>query len=138
MINGVEFDFVVKDSKAALAQYKSIFDVEVVEETNFKAGNNEAVFTIYGTRFHMLDENPEYQLFAPKEGRHNLFGSILQFRTFKKHMKKRWLRMQQKYSLLQGWKKWASLMQCLLTAMGMYGCYMRFTAKYPLKNAWIF
>lgn len=67
MINGVEFDFVVKDSKAALAQYKSIFDVEVVEETNFKAGNNEAVFTIYGTRFHMLDEN-QYQLFAPKEG----------------------------------------------------------------------
>lgn len=67
MINGVEFDFVVKNSKAALAEYKSIFDVEIVEETNFKTGNNEAVFTIYGTRFHMLDENPEYQLFAPKE-----------------------------------------------------------------------
>ncbi|MFS0614471.1 VOC family protein [Lederbergia ruris] len=68
MVNGVEFDFVVKDSKAALEQYKSIFDVEVVEETNFKVGNNEVVFNIYGTRFHMLDENPEYQLFAPKEG----------------------------------------------------------------------
>ena len=68
MINGVEFDFVVKDSIAALEQYKSIFDVEVAEVTNFKVGNNEAVFTIYGTRFHMLDENPEYQLFAPKEG----------------------------------------------------------------------
>ncbi|MBU8790016.1 VOC family protein [Oceanobacillus caeni] len=67
-MNGVEFDFVVKDSKAALEQYKAIFDVEVVEETDFKVGNNEAVFTIYGTRFHMLDENPEYQLFAPKEG----------------------------------------------------------------------
>ncbi|WP_152656710.1 VOC family protein [Oceanobacillus sp. CFH 90083] len=68
MFKGVEFDFVVKDSKAALEQYKSIFDVEVVEETSFKTGNNEAVFTIYDTRFHMLDENPEYQLFAPKEG----------------------------------------------------------------------
>lgn len=67
-MNGVEFDFVVKDSKAALEQYKAIFDVEVVEETDFKVGNNEAVFTIYGIRFHMLDENPEYQLFAPKEG----------------------------------------------------------------------
>lgn len=68
MVKGVEFDFVVKDSKAALEQYKSIFDVEVVEATNFKVGNNEAVFNIYGSRFHMLDENPEYQLFAPKEG----------------------------------------------------------------------
>ncbi|GIO22880.1 VOC family protein [Oceanobacillus sp. J11TS1] len=68
MMHGVEFDFVVKDSKAALEQYKSIFDIEVVEQTDFKVGNNEAVFNIYGTRFHMLDENPEYQLFAPKEG----------------------------------------------------------------------
>ncbi|WP_080873693.1 VOC family protein [Oceanobacillus timonensis] len=73
MVQGVEFDFVVKDSKTALEQYKSIFDVEVVEKTNFKVGNNEAVFTIYGTRFHMLDENPEYQLFAPKEGQAQSF-----------------------------------------------------------------
>ncbi|MFD1416645.1 VOC family protein [Oceanobacillus jeddahense] len=73
MLQGVEFDFVVKDSKAALEQYKSIFDVEVVEATNFKTGNNEAVFTIYDTRFHMLDENPEYQLFAPKEGQPQSF-----------------------------------------------------------------
>ncbi|MER2174647.1 MAG: VOC family protein [Carnobacterium sp.] len=67
MITGVEIDFVVKDSKAALEQYSSIFEVVIVEATDFKVGNNEAVFTIYGTRFHMLDENPEYQLFAPKE-----------------------------------------------------------------------
>lgn len=138
MIKGVEFDFVVKDGKAALKQYKSIFDVEVVEETDFKTGNNEAVFTIYGTRFHMLDENPEYQLFAPKEGKHNPFGSILQFQTFKKHMKKRWLLMQQKYSLSQGWRKWASPMQCSLIVMDMYGCYTRSTARYLLKNVLIF
>jgi uncharacterized glyoxalase superfamily protein PhnB len=29
---------------------------------------NEAVFMMYGVRFHLLDENPEYQLIAPKEG----------------------------------------------------------------------
>lgn len=28
---------------------------------------NEAVFTIYGVRFHLPNENPEYFLFAPKE-----------------------------------------------------------------------
>ncbi|MGX7394353.1 VOC family protein [Carnobacterium mobile] len=73
MITGVELDFIVKDSKAALEQYKAIFDVTVVEETNFKTGSNEAVFSIYGARFHMLDENPEYQLFAPKEGSRQSF-----------------------------------------------------------------
>ena len=73
MITGVEIDFVVKDSKAALEQYSSIFEVVIVEATDFKVGNNEAVFTIYGTRFHMLDENPEYQLFAPKEDSNQSF-----------------------------------------------------------------
>lgn len=36
--------------------------------TDYPKGTNEAVFTIYDTRFHMLDENPEYQLIAPKPG----------------------------------------------------------------------
>lgn len=73
MIKGVEFDFVVKDVKASLEQYRAIFDVEVIEETNFKRGNNEIVFSTGGTRFHMLDENPPYQLFAPKEGDNQSF-----------------------------------------------------------------
>lgn len=73
MITGVEIDFVVKNSKVALEQYSSIFEVVIVEATDFKVGNNEAVFTIYGTRFHMLDENPEYQLFAPKEDSNQSF-----------------------------------------------------------------
>lgn len=65
MITGVEIDLVVKDSLAALKQYQAIFDLEVIEQTNFPVGLNEVVFTIYGTRFHLLDENPEYQLLAP-------------------------------------------------------------------------
>ncbi|MBM6614849.1 VOC family protein [Desemzia sp. RIT804] len=67
-MEAVEFDFVVKDSLSALELYEKIFTVERVEVTDFKTGSNEAVFTIFGTRFHMLDENPEYQLIAPKEG----------------------------------------------------------------------
>lgn len=73
MIKGVEFDFVVKDVKAALEQYRAIFEVEVIEETNFKRGNNEVVFSIQDSRFHMLDENPPFQLFAPKEGESQSF-----------------------------------------------------------------
>lgn len=67
-MEAVEFDFVVKDSLQALELYEKIFTVVPLEVTNFKSGTNEAVFTIFGTRFHMLDENPEYQLAAPKEG----------------------------------------------------------------------
>ncbi|WP_428912670.1 VOC family protein [Niallia sp. Krafla_26] len=62
---GVEFDFVVKDSLQALELYEKIFEIERVEVSNFPRGQNEAVFTLYGVRFHMLDENPEFQLIAP-------------------------------------------------------------------------
>jgi len=65
MIKGTEIDFVVKNSLQALDLYKEIFDIEVVEATNYSEGLNEAVFNLYGTRFHMLDANPEYQLNAP-------------------------------------------------------------------------
>lgn len=65
---GVEFDFVVKDSQKALKEYQHIFDLAVIEETDFKLGNNEVVFNIYGSRFHMLDENKDYNLVAPQAG----------------------------------------------------------------------
>ncbi len=65
---GVEIDMVVSDSLKALALYESVFETERVEVTNYEKGLNEAVFTMYGTRFHLLDENPEYQLIAPKPG----------------------------------------------------------------------
>jgi len=63
----IEIDFIVSDSLAALELYEKVFEVERVEVTDFERGLNEAIFTIYGTTFHLLDENPEYQLFAPKE-----------------------------------------------------------------------
>lgn len=67
MIKGTEIDFVVKNSLKALELYKEIFDIEVVEATNYSEGMNEAVFTLYDTRFHMLDENKEYGLNAPDQ-----------------------------------------------------------------------
>ncbi|MBP1046033.1 MerR family transcriptional regulator [Enterococcus sp. BWM-S5] len=65
MIKGTEIDFVVKNSLKALELYKEIFEIEVVEATNYPEGSNEAVFTLYNTRFHMLDANPDYGLKAP-------------------------------------------------------------------------
>lgn len=62
---GVEIDFVVDDSLKALELYESIFKIERVEVTNFPKGKNEVVFTLYGVRFHMLDENLEFGLIAP-------------------------------------------------------------------------
>lgn len=67
-MTGVEIDMVITDSRKALELYESIFDVERVEVTDFPVGLNEVIFNLYGTRFHLLDENPEYQLTAPKPG----------------------------------------------------------------------
>lgn len=63
---GVEIDLVVTDSLQALECYEKIFDIERVEVSNFPKGENEVVFTLYGVRFHMLDENPKFHLIAPK------------------------------------------------------------------------
>jgi len=63
---GVEIDMVVSDSLKALELYEKIFDIEPVEVTDFPRGENEVVFNLYGVRFHMLDENHDFQLYAPK------------------------------------------------------------------------
>lgn len=62
---GVEIDMVVTDSLKALNLYETIFDIERVEVSDLPQGENEAVFTLYGVRFHMLDENPQFELKAP-------------------------------------------------------------------------
>ena len=49
----------------ALELYEKIFDIERVEVTNLSRGQNEVIFNLYGVRFHLLDENPEFQLIAP-------------------------------------------------------------------------
>lgn len=89
MITGVEIDMVVSDSVAALACYQNIFDTETIEVTSYPVGLNEAVFTIFGTRFHLLDENPEYQLFAPKEGNTRSMWVNLSVPILKQHFKTR-------------------------------------------------
>ncbi|WP_104373014.1 VOC family protein [Desulfocucumis palustris] len=62
---GVEIDIVVTDSLKALELYEKIFDIERVEVSDFPKGENEVIFTLYGARFHMLDENPKFRLIAP-------------------------------------------------------------------------
>ncbi|MDL2246761.1 hypothetical protein LJB96_04005 [Methanobrevibacter sp. OttesenSCG-928-K11] len=64
---GVEIDMVVKDSLEALKTYKKVFKAEEVESSDYNIGFNEAVFTIHNSRFHMLDENEEYMLYAPNK-----------------------------------------------------------------------
>lgn len=45
-----------------------MFETERIEVTNLDRGQNEAVFSIYGTRFHMLDANEEFGMTAPDGG----------------------------------------------------------------------
>lgn len=65
---GIEIDMVVTNSIEALDVYERIFEIQRVEVTNFDKRLNEVVFTMHGRRFHLLDENPDYFLFAPKAG----------------------------------------------------------------------
>lgn len=66
---GMEIDMIVTDSLKALELYESIFEkIERIEVTDFPKGQNEAVFSMYGTRIHLLDENPEFGMVAPKPG----------------------------------------------------------------------
>jgi uncharacterized glyoxalase superfamily protein PhnB len=64
---GIEIDMVVPDSLGAFNLYQKVFNAEKIEATSYTKGHNEAVFTIYGARFHVLDENPECGLAAPKD-----------------------------------------------------------------------
>ena len=60
---GVEIDMIVSDSVKALELYEKIFaEIERIEVTSLPEGENEAVFSLYGVRFHMLDENEEFGL----------------------------------------------------------------------------
>ena len=68
VIKRTEIDFIVNDTLKAFEVYQAIFEVECIEKTSFPIGQNEVVFSIYGTHFHMLDENPEFQMIAPKPG----------------------------------------------------------------------
>lgn len=68
---GVEIDFVVTDSLKALELYEKIFELERVEVSDLPKGENEVVFNLYGTRFHMLDENPKFNLVAPSPDKPN-------------------------------------------------------------------
>ncbi len=62
---GVEIDMVVTDSLKALELYEKIFDLERLQVTDFPQGENEVVFNLYGVQFHVLDENPKFELRAP-------------------------------------------------------------------------
>ncbi len=59
-------NMVAKDSLKALELYENIFEIERVEVSDLPLGENEAVFTLYGVRLHLLDENPKFHLIAPK------------------------------------------------------------------------
>lgn len=65
-MTSVEIVMVVSDCLEALELYKSIFDINIIEYTNLELGLNEAVFDLYGMRFHLLDENADYMLNSSK------------------------------------------------------------------------
>lgn len=66
-MRSVEIDFVVKNSLEAIEKYNKVFEINIIKKTNLDQRLNEVIFEIFGSRFHILDENLEYQIVAPKE-----------------------------------------------------------------------
>ena len=57
---GVEIDMIVSDSLKALELYvKKNLILNELKLTNFPKCENEVVFSLYGVRFHMLDETSQ-------------------------------------------------------------------------------
>ena len=54
-MQGIEIDLVIEDSVRAFGLYETVFGAEKVEVTAYRRGLNEAIFTLHGTRFHLLD-----------------------------------------------------------------------------------
>jgi PhnB protein len=71
------------DTLAAFETYRNVFGAKVIEKTTLDRGLNEVVFTISGIRFHILDENHEYGLFAPQEGQKGFFWLNLMVENIK-------------------------------------------------------
>ena len=68
MVKAAEICMVVKNSMDALKLYESIFDIKKFDVVDKGVGLSEAIFGIYGTPFHLLDENHDHMLFAPEGG----------------------------------------------------------------------
>lgn len=64
---GVELDMVFENCLEAFSLYEYVFDAEKIEASSGEKGTNEVVCKILGMQFHLLDENPEYSLLAPKK-----------------------------------------------------------------------
>jgi PhnB protein len=73
-MTAIEINMIVADSVAAVALYERVFGANNVKITNQGKGLSEALFTLYGIPFHLLDENPTYGMIAPKDSDNKPFG----------------------------------------------------------------
>ncbi|HCX63851.1 MAG TPA: MerR family transcriptional regulator [Eubacteriaceae bacterium] len=82
---GFEVDMIVGDSLKALALYEGIFDdIERIEVTDLPKGENEVVFSLYGSRIHMLDGNESFGLLAPSPDIHQTIWFNIMVEDIKK------------------------------------------------------
>ena len=126
---GVEIDMVVSDSLKALELYEKVFDIERIEVTNFPKGENEVIFSLYGVRFHMLDENPKFGLKAPNLGDPQTIWFNILVPNIKESFSK---------AINEGCTAVRGLLKCLITECQMLhltihstiiGCYIKYIKK---------
>ena len=131
---GVEIDMVVSDSLKALELYEKVFEIERIEVTDFPKGENEVVFSLYGVRFHMLDENPKFGLKAPNLGDPQTIWFNILVSNIKEVFSK---------AINEGCTVVQELLKCLITECQMLnltihsaiiGYYIKYIKKWVLKN----
>lgn len=62
-----ELDFIVPDSLEVITVYQAVFEVSDIEPTDYEKGLNEVRFKLQDMQMHILDENPDYDMYAPKK-----------------------------------------------------------------------
>ncbi|MDR1537004.1 MAG: VOC family protein [Clostridiales bacterium] len=73
-MTAIEINMIVAGSVKAAALYERVFGAENVEVANQGKGSSESLFKLYGIQFHLLDENPDYGMIAPKDCDSKPFG----------------------------------------------------------------
>jgi PhnB protein len=63
----LEIDMVVEDALGAAEFYKDLFNAKILSKTDLDKNSNEAMVIIAGTEIRILNENKDYNLFAPSK-----------------------------------------------------------------------
>jgi PhnB protein len=67
MAEQLEINMIVSEVNEAIRFYKAIFDAKFIDSTNQPKGENRATILVHGVTLNLVDENPTFHLFSPRD-----------------------------------------------------------------------